>query len=261
MAPSFADIKQGAFLLIDPWIFLSLSLSCLPGAILSLLLAGDFSTLFSPSRLQEVWFGRFWRYVGPNVRINVEKRVVPLLEGRVSAGRILPEITAADSDNDTATSSGNERVSGVVMEIGPGIGLWASVFAHPALSPTISQVYGVEPNASHHAELRLRVAEAGLTDRYEIVPVGIEDLASSGRVQRESVDCIVSILCLCGVPEPEKNIRELYGYLKPGGRWYVFEHVKQGSVGLRDTGRFMRYYQGEFIIFLACKRLEFNTLM
>ncbi|PSR98967.1 S-adenosyl-L-methionine-dependent methyltransferase [Coniella lustricola] len=245
MAPSFADVKQAVALLVDPWIFMSLSLSCLPRTIFSLLLAGQFSTLFSPSRLQEVWFGRFWSFAGPNARFHVEKRVVPLLEGRVSAGRILPE----SATNDDTASSGNERVSGVVMEIGPGIGIWASVFAHPALSPTILQVYGVEPNASHHAELRQRVVKAGLGDRYEIVPVGIENLESSGRVQRESVDCIVSILCLCGVPEPERNIRELYSYLKPGGRWYVFEHVKHGSQGVRDTGRLMRYYQAFVNIF------------
>lgn len=93
--------------------------------------------------------------------------------------------------------------------------------------------------------VRKHIAEAGLEDVYEIVPVGIEDLNNpskwGGIVEKESVDCIVSILCLCSIPEPEKNMKELYGYLKKGGRWYIYEHVRlDGNWGLRT-------YQGEFI--------------
>lgn len=65
---------------------------------------------------------------------------------------------------------------------------------------------------------------------YEIVPVGIESIADpskwDGKIEDGSVDCIVSVLCLCGIPEPEKNIKALYKSLKKGGRWYVYEHVK-----------------------------------
>ncbi|KAK1770822.1 S-adenosyl-L-methionine-dependent methyltransferase [Phialemonium atrogriseum] len=96
----------------------------------------------------------------------------------------------------------------------------------PAGSGAVTRVLGVEPSADMHEPLREKVREAGLEGVYEVVPVGIEDLAPSGRVLPESVDCIVSILCLCGIPDPERNIRELYGCLKPGGRWYVYEHVR-----------------------------------
>jgi hypothetical protein len=58
-------------------------------------------------------------------------------------------------------------------------------------------------------------------------------------IKKESVDCIVSILCLCSILEPEKNIAELYGLLKKGGLWYLYEHVRT-----RD-GLFMRLYQSE----------------
>ncbi|KAI0390426.1 S-adenosyl-L-methionine-dependent methyltransferase [Xylariaceae sp. FL0594] len=112
----------------------------------------------------------------------------------------------------------------------------------------ITHVYGVEPNPAHHAALWRSVEAAGLQDIYEIVPVGIEDLSSSsssssdnkkweGNIEPNSVDCIVSVLCLCSIPEPERHTRELYKLLRPGGRWYVYEHVK------RESGWVMRIYQ------------------
>ncbi|EOO01898.1 putative -alpha-glucan branching enzyme protein [Phaeoacremonium minimum UCRPA7] len=82
----------------------------------------------------------------------------------------------------------------------------------------VTRVYGVEPNTDIHGELRQRVRDAGLEGVYEVVPVGIEDLERSGKVQKGSVDCIVTVLCLCTIPDPKYNIRELYDYLKPGGR-------------------------------------------
>jgi SAM-dependent methyltransferase len=97
-------------------------------------------------------------------------------------------------------------------------------------SGRITKVYGVEPNKDVHAELHRRVAAAGLDGTYEVVPVGIESLGDAsrwnGRIEKGSVDCIISILCLCSIPDPERNIRELYSYLKKGGRWYVYEHVR-----------------------------------
>jgi hypothetical protein len=49
------------------------------------------------------------------------------------------------------------------------------------------------------------------------------------------------VMCLCSIPEPRRNMAQLYGYLKPGGRWYVYEHVKC----FREQGWGMRLYQGE----------------
>ncbi len=72
------------------------------------------------------------------------------------------------------------------------------------------------------------------------MPLGIEDLAASGAVALQSVDCVVTIMCLCSIPEPRHNMAQLYGYLKPGGRWYVYEHVKC----FRAQGLGMQLYQG-----------------
>ncbi|KAK3680616.1 S-adenosyl-L-methionine-dependent methyltransferase [Podospora appendiculata] len=190
--------------LLFPWRFMLISLTFLPPTLLSLLRAGDARAIFSWPLLQAAWFGRFWSWAGPQVRLGAEELVVQLLEGRVVVG------------------GARGGVGGTVLEIGPGSGNWVSIF-----SDRVTRVYGVEPNPAQHPQLRAKIAEAGLGDVYEIVPVGIEDLASSGRVAPESVDCIVSVLCLCSIPEPRKNIAELYGYLKPGGRWFVYEHVKR----------------------------------
>jgi SAM-dependent methyltransferase len=133
-----------------------------------------------------------------------------------------------------------EPISGVVLDIGPGLGYWVDLYARTDVplknedggmrkregkGKGIAKVYGVEPNAQSHSGLRQRANAAGLESVYEILPVGIESIAKETGVQKGSVDAIVSLLCLCSIPEPEKNIKELYSYLKPGGRWYLYEHV------------------------------------
>lgn len=138
-------------------------------------------------------------------------------------------------------------MSGVVLEIGPGLGFWVDLFAQFKDGSGVRtrsggkgktlKVFGVEPNVDAHPSLRKRVEAAGLEEVYEILPVGIEALGKYD-IAPESVDCIVSLLCLCGIPEPEKNIAELYKYLKKGGRWYLYEHVQAKS------SWFMRFYQG-----------------
>lgn len=205
--------------LLFPWRFMLLAASFLPATVLPLLRALDLRTLLSWSRLQPLWFGRFWAHAGPLVRADAECRVVPLLAGRVSRGRVL----------DPHSKPAHPPISGTVLEVGPGSGMWVSLFSPsrwPAGTGAVRKIYGIEPNAAVHPLLRAQVAAAGLQDTYEIVPVGIESLAQSCRVPRESVDCIVTVLCLCSIPNPRYNIAELYGYLKPGGRWYVYEHVK-----------------------------------
>ncbi|KAI1178123.1 S-adenosyl-L-methionine-dependent methyltransferase [Nemania sp. FL0916] len=272
--------------LIDPWLFLSVSLRFIPQTISHILstlppLTALHTLLLSPSRFREAWFGQFWAYAGPRIRENAGPRVVlPLLDGRVTGGKVVEGKAV------------NKGVGGVVLEIGAAQGLWVNVFSdrylyedgdvmgaavagdqksvsegarkgegrtkrpNTARTP-VTHVYGVEPNPSHHAALRQAIVAAGLEDVYEIVPVGIEDLSSSpafpspttsnggksknkkwdGNISPGSVDCIVSVLCLCSIPDPEQHIRELYALLRPGGRWYCFEHVRN------DYNWFMRLYQ------------------
>ncbi|RYC55036.1 hypothetical protein CHU98_g11171 [Xylaria longipes] len=134
----------------------------------------------------------------------------------------------------------------------------------------VTRVYGVEPNPAQHPALRQAVKDAGLEDVYEVVPVGIEDLSSSGEgktkkwdgnIEPGSVDCIVSVLCLCSIPDPERHIPELYRLLRPGGRWYVYEHVKiEHHWYMRFYQRFLNLIWPHFIGGCElCRRTE-NTL-
>lgn len=230
------DLVRG---LLEPWIFITLSLSYLPGTILDLIRNADFSTFSSWDKFSFAWFGRFWTWAGPQVRSNGEARVSPLLQGRVRSGKIVP---AAD-----AVQPG---VGGTVIEIGPGSGMWVNIFGDKYIGASVGngertrvdKVYGIEPNPAHHAALAKRAEDAGLDGRYEVVPVGIEDITRLGLIPKESVDAIVTVLCLCSIPEPEKNIRELYTYLKPGGRWFAYEHV----VAFKSQGVLMGIYQREW---------------
>ncbi|KAM0432392.1 hypothetical protein ACHAPT_004936 [Fusarium lateritium] len=238
-----STLRELLYHLINPYLFMSISLRFLPGTILDLLRAADFRTLLSPSAFKDAWFGNTWAFVGPQVKVNAEKRVIPLLEGRVRGGEVVEDVV-------------NPPIDGLVLEIGAGSGMWADVFAkvgggidhdeqlrhRKGGSNGLTRVYGIEPNPKSAAALRRRVKEVGLEGVYEVVPVGIESIndptAWDGRIEPGSVDCIVTILCLCSIPEPEKNIKLLYQSLKKGGRWYAYEHVR-----VENGGFLLRAYQ------------------
>ncbi|KAK8048729.1 S-adenosyl-L-methionine-dependent methyltransferase [Apiospora phragmitis] len=269
---TLAQIQEIFLSFLNPWQFMFFAASWFPGTVVRLVRDGKFGVLLSPSQLKDAWFSNFWDWFAPRLRLNAGPRVIPLLEGRTTGGRIVEEPVGPG-------------IGGTVIEIGAGSGNWVDIFSNKHLvqqqgqiagaaaevsssgaeavetggtatqrgggggekGPTksareaITRVYGVEPNRDQHTSLRRKVKEAGLEGVYTIVPVGIEDLDNpakwDGKVEKGSADCIVSILCLCSIPEPRENLRELYGYLKKGGRWYVYEHVK------RDEGWGMRAYQ------------------
>ncbi|PNY25408.1 Methyltransferase-like protein 7B [Tolypocladium capitatum] len=228
------DFLKSLFLhLTDPWLFMAISAQYLPRTVTDIISSGEFYKLLSLSAFSEALFGNFWARVGPSVKAAGEERVIPLLEGRVSGGRIHVDVVGTP-------------VHGTVIEVGAGSGMWADVFARigggsgstardrarkrKQAVPTITKIYGVEPNPQSAAALRKRVEDVGLGDVYEVVPVGIESVSDpdawAGQIQPGTVDCIVGVLCLCSIPDPEENIKHLYRLLKPGGHWYVYEHVK-----------------------------------
>ena len=114
------------------------------------------------------------------------------------------------------------------MELGPGTGQQIG-----RLDPSkITRIYGIEPNAALHPELRARIAKAGLENVYTIVPCGIEDRVELKRygIESESIDTVLSIKVLCSVPEPQSMTRELYRLLKPGGQLLLSEHVRSKNM-------------------------------
>ena len=225
--------------------FMWLSLSHVPATIRALVAAKDYSTLLSPSSFSEALFGNLWATIGPDIKAGNEERVIALLEGRVKDGRVQDEVISAP-------------IHGTVLEVGAGSGMWADVLARFSGVDTagglrnrknvgggITKIYGVEPNPISAKALQERVKEVGLQDIYRVVPVGIESVddpsAWDGKIEPGSVDCIFGILCMCSIPEPEKNIQLLYKLLKPGGHWFVLEHVK-----VSRGGPLLRFYQCKY---------------
>lgn len=161
------------------------------------------------------WFARFWAWMGPRIRIGQTPRIGPLIA----------------------------QARGVVLDIGPAYGEWLGCFD----KAQVRKIYGIEPNPDCHEKLWQNVKKAGLEDIYVIVPVGVEGLAAwvkkeGGDLGAGDVDSVVTVFCLCSVPEPERMIGELYGYLNEGGIWIVHEHVKTKEKG------FIAWYQGKSIL-------------
>jgi hypothetical protein len=196
--------------LIDPLHFMCLSASYLPPTIFHLLVTLQFSVLLSPSAVKDAWFARFWSRAGPGTRENAIPSVRPLIT----------------------------QARGVVLEIGPGGGEWVNLYD----KEKVTKIYGVEPNKDHHELLRRRIKEAGLSDIFVIVPVGVEELGEKW-VGKGEVDTVVTIQCLCSVPKPRGMINAVYGYLKEEGQWIVYEHV------ITHQGGLITAYQGEWHCF------------
>ena len=111
----------------------------------------------------------------------------------------------------------------------------------------IIKVYGVEPSADLHEELRRKVKESGLTDVYEIVPCGVEDVVELKRhgIVLGSIDTLLSVQVLCSVPDPDEMMRRLYALIRPGGKFIVYEHVKS-----KDP--LSQWVQSEFTLVTFC---------
>lgn len=131
---------------------------------------------------------------------------------------------------------------GICLDIGPGSGEWLYLFAK-ANNKDITKIYGVEPNKGMHKTLRENAVKAGLGDVYGIIGCGAEELALKGGVEKGSIDTIITVQCLCSIPTPEKIIKDLYPYLKPGGKWLMYEHVKT-----KYQGDFVGYWQSKGVI-------------
>lgn len=105
------------------------------------------------------------------------------------------------------------RLSGVVVEIGPGAGA-----NFPYLRSDVRWI-GVEPNPYSRPFLERAAQRAG-------VPLDLRE----GRAERlpledASADAVVGTLVLCSVEDLETALHEIRRVLKPGGRYVFIEHV------------------------------------
>ncbi|EMF15340.1 S-adenosyl-L-methionine-dependent methyltransferase [Sphaerulina musiva SO2202] len=189
---------SGPLNLLRPFLLLSYSAIYIFPTIIHLVCSFQWGAFFSFAEFKEHWFSRFWAFFGPKSRDFAAPVVLPLLE---------------------------RNATGVCLDIGPGTGQWLSVFGR-AHNPTITKIYGVEPNRGMHALLRQQAAEAGLSDVYEVIGCGAQELKTRGGIAPGSIDTIITVQSLCSIPTPQVIIRELYPLLKPGGKWLMYEHVK-----------------------------------
>lgn len=213
--PEVTSQANGPINLLYPLRILALSAFYLIPTLWSLLLSFDVKRLTSIEEFKDAWFAKFWAFFGPR-------------SAEVGASAVLPLL--------------RHNAKGVCLDIGPGSGQWLPCYSKVD-SPEITKIYGVEPNPGMHAALRAKIREVGLEGTYEIIGCGAEEVGMKGGIQRESIDTIITVQCLCSIPTPEKVIRELYPLLKPGGKWLVYEHVRT-----KYQNQFVGYWQSKFAI-------------
>ena len=104
-------------------------------------------------------------------------------------------------------------IEGTVLEIGPGSGVNLRYF------PDGIRWIGIEPNVHMHPYIQEKAQERAI--EVDLRDTSADDLD----IADESVDAVVSTLVLCSVPDPGAALSEIRRVLKPGGRFYVIEHV------------------------------------
>lgn len=105
---------------------------------------------------------------------------------------------------------------------------------------SIETIYGAEPCAGLHNELRRKAFAEGVGSKYHILPCGVAADELLPALQQDSpellatydanrtagiFDTIICVRVLCSVPQMERTTGELYKLLKPGGRLLIVEHV------------------------------------
>lgn len=189
---------------LNPLCLLYTTLTYIPIVLLNIFLGKTpSSALSSWSSFKDAWFARFWQYFGPMSSANASDNIKPLVA----------------------------QASGVVLDVGTGQGDFLKLYG-PHLSQ-ISKVYAVELNRQQWPGLLENARKAGLTaesGKFEILDARIEELETKGGIKRQSVDTIVTLQTLCSMPESQMLIKELRSYLKPGGKWIVYEHVKNDGL-------------------------------
>jgi len=174
------------------------------------------SDLFHISKLKDRLFGQFWLRMGKSFNTKYppnEAGWAYLRSGPIFAAR----------DEETVVPKLVSQASGIVLELGPGMGSQLPRYDVSKLT----KVYGVEPNAELHDALRAKIKACRLDDIYEIVPCGVEDVATLEKhgISLGSIHTVLSVQVQCSVPDPDETLRRLYTLLKPGGQMVIYEHV------------------------------------
>ena len=117
---------------------------------------------------------------------------------------------------------------GTVLEVGPGVGDNIKYY-----TSKVDRLILVEPNTNMHEALRQKAKEAGFVEHDgSLLLLGcgaaatVEKALNLAGVGPESIDTIMLIHVLCGIPKPALAIEMYRRFLKPGGLLAFFEHVR-----------------------------------
>ncbi|KAL3461560.1 S-adenosyl-L-methionine-dependent methyltransferase [Aspergillus heterothallicus] len=229
--------SQWLISLVEPGFILSKAMSYYIDANVKAVLRGQLlAPVLRSQELRDEAFGKFWvafssNRADPQPDSNPESNAppVPLAPAEVPA-----QPTAEVSNSTDLIPPILAQASGLVLDVGPGTGTQMPLLK----SPAIKAIYGAEPCAGLHAELRKRAADEGLADKYTILPCSVVQKELDGEMAKHGLvvaggragnvgvfDTIITVRVLCSVPEFEKTAAELYALLKPGGKMLVVEHV------------------------------------
>jgi len=102
----------------------------------------------------------------------------------------------------------------------------------------VGKIYGCEPVHSLHPALQSSAEAVGLGGKLEVLGCGAQERSLIPELSRQGLlslkkkgesegvfDTIVAVRSLCSVPELEGTLEMLYGLLKPGGKFLVWEHT------------------------------------
>ena len=116
-------------------------------------------------------------------------------------------------------------VGGDILEIGAGTG------ANFPYYPAGASVIAIEPSES----MLRRAARKSSRSRanVQLLHAGIGDPELAALIPSRGLDSVVATLVLCTVPDPLSALSTLKGWLKPGGRLYLLEHIASGHPAAR----------------------------
>lgn len=134
------------------------------------------------------------------------------------------------------------RAYGTVLEIGAGVGDNIKYYDRAQ----VERLVLVEPNTNMHPALRAKANAAGYFDADgSLLLLGCGGAASDERALNRAgltdgtVDSVVAIHVLCGIPAPAAAIEMYRRLLKPGGLLVFYEHVRSSQ---RYTADWQRWY-------------------
>lgn len=124
------------------------------------------------------------------------------------------------------------KAYGTVLEPGAGVGDNIKYYVRSQVERLIL----VEPNTAMHPRLRAKANASGYFESDgSLLLLGCGAAASDEKalalagVGSESVDCVMAIHVLCGIPGPAQAVELYRRLLKPGGLFAFFEHVRSNQ--------------------------------